>query len=69
MTSPESSYYPETGDEMAAVTVTKALTEYFNKGDRKVGAKEWLLELKAFSVDEKRALAEAVCAVTGDTLS
>ena len=54
---------------MAAVTVTKALSGFFNVEPRKVPAQEWLKELKALSPDEKRELAEAVCAFTGDTLS
>lgn len=49
-------------------TVTKALTGYFNQGDGKRSAQVWLQELKALSTDEKQALAEAVCEITGDTL-
>jgi hypothetical protein len=54
---------------MATVTVVKALTNYFNTGDAKWTAKEWLTEMKALTPDEKRKLAELVCAETGDTLS
>ncbi len=55
---------------MAQVTVTKALTAFFNQEPRKVPAKEWLNELKAFeSDDEKRKLAQEVCDFTGDTLA
>jgi hypothetical protein len=55
--------------EMAQVTVTKALSGYFNVEPRKVPAQEWLKELKALTPDEKRELAEAVCKATGDTLA
>lgn len=55
---------------MAATTITKALTGYFNTTDsRKVPAKEWLMELKALTDAEKLELAESVCAITGDTLT
>lgn len=54
---------------MAQVTVTKCLTQYFNVGDGKRSAKEWLEELKAFTAEEKHALAVEVCAVTGDELT
>lgn len=50
------------------VSVTKALTQYFNEGDGKRPAKDWLAELKQFSPEEKRALALEVCAVNGWTL-
>lgn len=51
------------------VTVTKCLTGYFNTGDGKRESKDWLAELRALSADEKRALAEGVCAITGDELA
>lgn len=50
------------------ITVTKALNAYFNVGDGKRGAGEFLKELKALSTEEKRELAEGVVAITGDTL-
>jgi len=53
---------------MAATTVIKALTNFFNVGDGKRPSKNWLAELKAMSVDEKRELAEMVVAETGDAL-
>ncbi len=53
---------------MAEITVTKALTGYFNQGDGKVPAPQWLAELKALSTEEKRELAEGVAAITGDTV-
>lgn len=53
---------------MAKTTVTKALTGFFNTGDGKRQASEWLKELKALTDAEKLALAEQICAVTGDTL-
>lgn len=59
----------EKGVIMATVTVTKALTSYFNVEPRKVPAKQWLEELKALSTAEKLALAEGVTAITGDTLA
>lgn len=54
---------------MATVTITKALTNYFNQGTAKLPAKEWLAELKKFSPEEKIELAELVCEETGDKLS
>lgn len=53
---------------MAKVTVTKALSSYFNEGDGKRAPRDFLQELKALSVEEKRELAEGVVAITGDTL-
>lgn len=69
MIAPESSYYPER-EIVATVTVLKALTDYFNKGsERPVPLTEWRDELAELTADEKRELAEGVCAITGDTLS
>lgn len=53
---------------MAAKTVLRVLTDYFNVGDGKRPTREWAAEIKALSPDEKRQLAEGVCALTGDTL-
>lgn len=53
---------------MAEITVTKALTGYFNQEPRKVPAQEWLKELKALSPAEKTELAQGVAAITGDTI-
>lgn len=47
----------------------KILTEYFNTGDGKRATSEWANELRALSTEEKRALAEGVCAITGDTVT
>lgn len=54
---------------MATVTITKALSNYFNVEPRKVPAQEWLKELRALTPAEKLNLAEGVVAITGDTLS
>ncbi len=54
---------------MASTTVTKALTGFFNVGEGKRPAKVWLEELKALSAEEKHALAQEVCALTGDALA
>lgn len=54
---------------MATTTVLKALAGYFNTGDGKKSLKEFSEEIKALSTEEKRELAEGVCAITGDTLS
>lgn len=54
---------------MATVTPIKALTNYFNVGDGKKQAKDWLAEVKELSPAEKLELAQGVCAITGDTLS
>ena len=53
---------------MAKVTVTKALSNYFNVDAGKRGPSEFLKELKALSTEEKRELAEGVVAITGDEL-
>jgi hypothetical protein len=57
---------------MAGKTVVKVLSDYFNVDDG-VGVKrpvgEWSRELKEFTPDEKRVLAQEVCDVTGDTLA
>lgn len=47
------------------MSVTKVLTQYFNSGDGKRATSEWMKELKALTTEEKRELAEGVCAVTG----
>lgn len=49
-------------------TVTKALNGYFNEGAGKVSPSKFLEELKALTTEEKRELAQGVCAITGDTL-
>lgn len=54
---------------MAAKSMLKILTDYFNVGDGKVPMKAWSDELKALTPDEKRSLAEGVCAITGDTVA
>lgn len=54
---------------MAKITVTKALTNYFNVPPRKVTSQEWLKELRALSPEEKLELAQGVVALTGDELS
>ncbi len=53
---------------MAQITVTKALTSFFNVGEGKRATATWGKELKALTDGEKRELAEQVVAVTGDTL-
>jgi len=53
---------------MASKTILKTLTDYFNVGDGKRPTRDWATEIKALSPDEKRELAEGVCAITGDTL-
>jgi hypothetical protein len=54
---------------MAAITITKALTGYFNQGAGKRTSAVWLKELKALTPEEKTELATLVCEETGDTLS
>lgn len=54
---------------MAAKTVLKVLTDYFNSGDGKRPVSEWAKEVKALSAAEKQQLAEGVCAITGDTIA
>ena len=54
---------------MAAKTVLKILTDYFNEGAGKRSVRDWGAEIKALSADEKRELAEGVCAITGDTIA
>lgn len=51
------------------VTAVQALTNYFNTGDGKRPTKDWRDEIQAFTPEERRALAEQVCKVTGDTLA
>lgn len=53
---------------MAAKTILKTLTDYFNTGDGKRDLKTWGAEVRALSDAEKLELAEGVCAITGDTL-
>ncbi len=53
---------------MTNVSVTKALSGYFNEGEGKRRPTQFLAELKALSAEEKRELAELVVEVTGDTL-
>lgn len=48
---------------MEEVTTVKALTNYFNEGEGKRPLPQWRDEIKALSPDEKRELAEQVCAV------
>ena len=53
---------------MAEKTIPVILSNYFNAGDAKRPATEFLKELKELSLEEKRELAEGVCAITGDTI-
>lgn len=53
---------------MAEKTITAILSGYFNQGEGKRGLTDWRDELSALSADEKRELAEGVCAITGDTI-
>jgi hypothetical protein len=54
---------------MAAKKVTAILAGYFNEGEGKRAPSDFLQELKALTADEKRELAEGVCAITGDTIA
>jgi hypothetical protein len=54
---------------MASVTTTKALTNFFNTGEAKVNAKDWLAQLKQLSTAEKVELAQEIAALDGVTLS
>lgn len=49
-------------------TVVAILTAYFNSGEGKRGNVHWVAELRALSDEEKRELADGVCAITGDTV-
>lgn len=53
---------------MAAKSMLKILTEYFNSGDGKVSMSAWAAEMKALTPTEKRELAMGVCAITGDSI-
>ena len=48
--------------------ITSILAGYFNAGGGKRSLSEFQAELKALTTDEKRELAEGVCAITGDTI-
>jgi hypothetical protein len=56
------------GGHMAEKSITAILSGYFNQGDGKRGLVQWRDELSALSDEEKRDLAEGVCAITGDTI-
>lgn len=58
----------ESESRMAARTVTGILTNYFNTGDVKVPAQQWLAQLKELTDEEKLELARDVCVVTGDSI-
>jgi hypothetical protein len=49
----------------AATSVTKALTSFFNTGDSKVPATQWLAQLKKLSTAEKVELAQEIAALGG----
>lgn len=54
---------------MAEKTAVAILNGYFNKGQsNEKPLREFNEELKALSPEEKKELAEGVCAITGDTL-
>lgn len=53
---------------MAAKGITSILSGYFNQGDGKRSMTAFAAELKALTDEEKRELAEGVCAITGDTI-
>lgn len=58
----------ERSANMAAKSIPQILAGYFNEGEGKRSATDFLKELKALSDAEKRELAEGVCAITGDTI-
>lgn len=49
-------------------SITAILSGYFNQGEGKRGLTAWRDELSALTPEEKRELAEGVCAITGDTV-
>jgi hypothetical protein len=53
---------------MAAKNITSILAGYFNAGDGKRSLSDFRNELSALSTEEKRELAEGVCAITGDVM-
>jgi hypothetical protein len=53
---------------MAEKTITAILSGYFNQGDGWRAMTAWAHELKALTDEQKRDLAEGVCAITGDTI-
>lgn len=55
---------------MAVVTTLATLSNFFNaKGSANYKPlREFAAEVKALSDEEKRELAEGICAITGDTL-
>ncbi len=53
---------------MAAKGISAILAGYFNVGEGKRSNTDFLAELKSLSAEEKRELAEGVCAITGDTV-
>ena len=53
---------------MAEKGIVAILSGYFNQGEGKRSLPEFRDELKALNDDEKRELAQGVCALTGDTL-
>jgi pyridoxal/pyridoxine/pyridoxamine kinase len=59
---------PHTKEGTMQKTITAILTGYFNSGEGKRDNTRWIGELRALSPDEKRSLAEGVCALTGDTI-
>ena len=54
---------------MAKTTVTKALSNYFNTGEGKRSASDFLKELRDLTPAEKLELAQGVVEITGDELS
>lgn len=54
---------------MAQKTVTKILSAYFNEGDGKRSAREFLTELKELSGQEKYDLAVLANVATGGTVA
>lgn len=49
-------------------TIVAVLAGYFNQGEGKRPLSVFQQELKALTEEEKRELAEGVCAITGDTI-
>jgi hypothetical protein len=61
-----STVMPPAGTKMTRI---KALAEYFNSGERKVGLKDFQGEIKALSDAEKTELAQGACDVMGWVLA
>lgn len=53
---------------MSVKTPVNLITNYYNSGENKLPATQWVAELKKLTPEDKMELAAGIAAITGDTV-